>query len=58
MSLGACSVAVPVRAGEGEVVAALGIVVPDLRRERVRMVSALQVAAHGIGRTPDRHRFR
>lgn len=51
MSLGACSVAVPVRAADGEVAAALGIVVPDLRRERVRLVSALQVAARGIGRT-------
>jgi len=54
MSLGACSVAVPVRgpgaAGE-EVVAALGIVVPDLRREKARLVAALQVAARGIGRT-------
>jgi DNA-binding IclR family transcriptional regulator len=51
MSLGACSVAVPVRAADGEVAAALGIVVPDLRRERARLVSALQVAARGIGRT-------
>jgi DNA-binding IclR family transcriptional regulator len=51
MSLGACSVAVPVRGAGDEVVAALGIVVPDLRRERVRLVSALQVAARGIGRT-------
>ncbi|MEV6350237.1 IclR family transcriptional regulator [Actinoplanes sp. NPDC051851] len=50
MSLGACSVAVPVRNGD-QVVAALGIVVPDLRRQLPRMVSALQVAAHGIGRT-------
>jgi DNA-binding IclR family transcriptional regulator len=50
MSLGACSVAVPVRGPAGEVVAALGLVVPDLRRERARLVSALQVAAHGIGR--------
>jgi hypothetical protein len=33
------------------VVAALGIVVPDLRRERPRLVSALQVAARGISRT-------
>ncbi len=53
MSLGACSVAVPVRTGAGVVLAALGIVLPDLRRERARMVSALQVAAHGIGRTLD-----
>ena len=51
MSLGACSVAVPVRGPGGEVVAALGIVVPDLRRERARLVSALQVAAQGITRT-------
>jgi len=51
MSLGACSVAVPVRGADGSVVAALGIVVPDLRRERARLVSALQVAAGGIGRT-------
>jgi DNA-binding IclR family transcriptional regulator len=51
MSLGACSVAVPVRGAGGEVVAGLGIVVPDLRRERARLVSALQVAAQGISRT-------
>jgi DNA-binding IclR family transcriptional regulator len=51
MSLGACSVAVPVRGPDGEVIAALGIVVPDLRRERARLVSALLVAARGIGRT-------
>jgi DNA-binding IclR family transcriptional regulator len=50
MSLGACSVAVPVRAGD-DVVAALGIVVPDLRRDRGRLVSALRVAAQGITRT-------
>ncbi|WIM98744.1 IclR family transcriptional regulator [Actinoplanes oblitus] len=50
MSLGACSVAVPVRNGD-DVVAALGMVVPDLRRQLPRMVSALQVAARGIGRT-------
>lgn len=50
MSLGACSVAVPVRNGD-DVVAALGMVVPDLRRQLPRMVSALRVAAQGIGRT-------
>jgi DNA-binding IclR family transcriptional regulator len=49
MSLGACSVAVPVRDGD-EVVAALGIVVASLRGQRPRLVSALQVAARGIGR--------
>ncbi|MFE3177866.1 IclR family transcriptional regulator [Amycolatopsis sp. NPDC059090] len=51
MTLGACSVAVPVRARpDGEPVAALGVVVPDLRRGRSRLVSALQVTAAGIGR--------
>jgi DNA-binding IclR family transcriptional regulator len=51
MSLGACSVAVPIRNRAGAVVAALGIVVPDLRRDRPRLVSALQVAAQGVGRS-------
>jgi DNA-binding IclR family transcriptional regulator len=51
MSLGACSVAVPIRNREGAVVAALGIVVPDLRRDRPRLVSALQVAAQGVSRS-------
>jgi DNA-binding IclR family transcriptional regulator len=50
MSLGACSMAVPVRAGE-QVVAAIGMVVPSLKRDRVRLVAALQVAAQGIGRS-------
>jgi DNA-binding IclR family transcriptional regulator len=51
MSLGASSVAVPVRASDGNVVAALGIVVPSLKRGRPRLVAALQVAAQGIGRS-------
>ena len=51
MSLGASSVAVPITAPSGEVVAALGIVVPSLKRDRPRLVSALRVAAHGIGRS-------
>jgi DNA-binding IclR family transcriptional regulator len=57
MSLGACSVAVPIQA-EQTVVAALGIVVPSLRNDRARHVAALQVAAQGIGRalTAARHR--
>lgn len=55
MTLGACSVAVPVRAGGGVVVAALGIVVPTLKRDRPRLLSALQVAAQGIGRSLDDH---
>jgi DNA-binding IclR family transcriptional regulator len=49
MSLGACSVAVPVRTDDG-VVAALGLVVPRLTRDRARLVAALHVAARGIGR--------
>lgn len=49
MSLGACSVAVPV-VGEGEVVAALGLVVASLKRDRARLVAALDVAARGVAR--------
>ena len=49
MSLGACSVAVPVRHRD-EVVAALGLVVPTLKRDRPKLVTALTVAARGIGR--------
>lgn len=57
MTLGACSVAVPVRAAsadgppEGAVVAAIGIVVPSLKRDRRRLLTALQVAARGIERS-------
>ena len=50
LTLGACSVAVPVRDGDGDVVASLGIVVPSLRRDRKRLVAALSVAAAGITR--------
>lgn len=50
MSLGAHSVAVAVRGADGEVVAALGIVVATLGRDRARLVSALRVAARGISR--------
>lgn len=49
MTLGACSVAVPI-AHQGTVVASIGVVVPTLRRDRNRMVSALSVAARGIER--------
>lgn len=48
MSLGACSIAVPVRRGD-DVVAGLGIVVPSLK-DRARLTGALHVAARGIGR--------
>jgi DNA-binding IclR family transcriptional regulator len=51
MSLGACSVAVPIRGADGDVVAALGIVVPTLKRDRARLAAALQVAAQGVGRS-------
>jgi DNA-binding IclR family transcriptional regulator len=49
MSLGGCSVAVPIRRGP-DVVASLGMVLPSLGRDRPRLVGALQVAARGIGR--------
>lgn len=48
MTLGACSIAIPVRV-TGHTVASLGIVVPDLR-SRKRLVPAMQVAAQGITR--------
>lgn len=52
MTLGACSAAVPIWGSDGEtVVAALGVVVASLRRDRPRLVTALQVAAQGIGRS-------
>ncbi len=50
MTLGACSVAVPVYSGD-DVVAALGVVVPSLNRDKLRLVSALNVAAQGISRS-------
>lgn len=50
MSLGACSLAVPIRDARGSVVAALGLVVPSLKRDRPRLVAALQVTAQGISR--------
>jgi DNA-binding IclR family transcriptional regulator len=53
MSAGAASLAVPVQV-EGRsgpvVVAALGIVVPPHRRDLLRLVPVLEVAARGIGR--------
>jgi DNA-binding IclR family transcriptional regulator len=49
MTLGACSVAVPITAGD-RVVGALGIVVTSLKR-KARLVAAMQVASQGIGRS-------
>jgi DNA-binding IclR family transcriptional regulator len=51
MSLGACSLAVPVVQASDDIVgAAIGVVVPSLKRGRQRLLGALQVAARGIGR--------
>jgi DNA-binding IclR family transcriptional regulator len=54
MSLGTLSIAVPVRVerppGPPVVAAALGIVVPSHRRDLLRLVPVLEVAARGIGR--------
>jgi DNA-binding IclR family transcriptional regulator len=49
MSLGACSVAVPIRRGD-DVIAALGLVVASLKRDRATLVAALTVASKGITR--------
>ncbi|MEP9414042.1 IclR family transcriptional regulator [Gordonia sp. VNQ95] len=52
MSPGACSLAVPVMPSSDpdSVVAAIGVVVPTLKRDRQRLLAALSVAARGIGR--------
>ncbi|NVN52648.1 IclR family transcriptional regulator [Mycolicibacterium hippocampi] len=51
MSIGACSLAVPVvQSSDNRVAAAIGVVVPTLKRDRQRLIGALQVAARGIGR--------
>ncbi|MDP9459020.1 MAG: IclR family transcriptional regulator [Actinomycetota bacterium] len=62
MSLGAASLAVPVPVelpGRPVVAAALGVVVPPRRRDLLRLVPVLEVAARGIGRELARtHDFR
>lgn len=50
MTLGTCSVAVPIRTAGGATVAALGIVVDSVHRDLIRLVPTLQVAAAGIAR--------
>jgi len=50
MTLGTCSVAVPVVDGDGLVIAALGSVTSTVRRDMARYVPALQVAAAAITR--------
>lgn len=47
MTLGACSVAVPVWAGH-DAVAAVWVVLPDFRSNRARLAAALTMAARGI----------
>jgi DNA-binding IclR family transcriptional regulator len=49
MTLGACSIALPVRVAE-RTVASLGVVVPDLRGRKV-LIPAMRVAAQGIARS-------
>lgn len=51
MTLGTCSVAVPVLDADGVVVAALGLVATTLRRDLVRLAPALHVASAGITRS-------
>lgn len=51
MTAGACSLAVPVHGANGQVVAAIGVVVPTLKRDRTRPITALRVAAQGIQRS-------
>lgn len=50
MTLGSCSVAVPVRRGDGPPAAALGIVAHTVRADLARLAPALRTAAEGIGR--------
>jgi len=50
MTLGTCSIAVPIRT-RGGVVASLGIVVNSVKRDLVRLLPGLNVASAGIGRT-------
>lgn len=50
MTLGTISLAVPVSSLAGDLVAALGVVVPSARRDLLRLLPVLQVAARAIGR--------
>lgn len=54
MSAGGCSLAVPVRRGtdpDAPVVAAIGVVVPTLKRDKSRLLASLATAAAGISRS-------
>lgn len=54
MTLGTCSVAVPIRDLDGSVMAAIGLVTSN-RREPTRHLAALRMAASGITRDLARH---
>lgn len=58
MTLGTVSIAVPVRDAAGRARAALGVVVPNTRRDLSRQLPALQVAAAGISREWSAQEFR
>ncbi|HEX2773882.1 MAG TPA: IclR family transcriptional regulator C-terminal domain-containing protein [Micromonosporaceae bacterium] len=49
MTLGSCSMAVPVLGASGHPVAALGIAVTTIRATPARLVPALRSAADGVG---------
>ena len=55
MTLGTCSVAVPIIGPRGEVVAALGLVTRTVRRDMARFVPALLVASASISRDLPSH---
>lgn len=50
MTLGNCSVAVPLRAGDGAVIAAIGLVARSVRAEPSKLVKPLLPAAEAIRR--------
>ena len=50
MTIGTCSVAVPVRNRKGDVIAALGVVAPSARKGLPALVPALELAARSITR--------
>jgi DNA-binding IclR family transcriptional regulator len=55
MTLGTCSVAVPIVGPRGEVIAALGLVTRTVRRDLGRFVPALLVASASISRDLPAH---
>jgi DNA-binding IclR family transcriptional regulator len=57
MTLGACSLAVPVTSAGGEVVASVGVVVGSFKGSLPRLVAALRTAADGISQRIPGHGF-